>query len=130
MRSSRSLAIATAVVFGISTIFSVVASLLRDASSLPIIVGEMDGVLAFVLVVMAMVLWSALSVEHRSCRNRMASLALVLHPARLVCSAGSAGLSVELDVPAAGAPKCRKWQLLLRAKLDASKKTLALCVTM
>lgn len=57
MRSSRSLAIATAVVFGISTIFSVVASLLRDASSLPIIVGEMDGVLAFVLVVMAMVLW-------------------------------------------------------------------------
>ena len=57
MRSNRSLAIATAIVFGISTIFPVVASLLRDASSLPRIVGVMDGVLAFVLVVMAMVLW-------------------------------------------------------------------------
>jgi len=58
MRSSRSLAIATAVVFCISTIFPVVASLVRDAGSLPRIVGVTDGVLAFVLVVMAMVLWS------------------------------------------------------------------------
>ena len=57
MRSSRSLAIATAVVFVISTIFPVVASLVPDASSLPKIVGVTDGVLAFVLVVMAMVLW-------------------------------------------------------------------------
>ena len=57
MRSNRSLAIATAIVFGISTIFPVVASLVRDASSLPRIVGVMDGVPAFVLVVMAMVLW-------------------------------------------------------------------------
>jgi hypothetical protein len=57
MRSNRSLAIATAVVFGISTIFPIVASLLQDASSLPRVVGVTDGVLAFVLVVMTMTLW-------------------------------------------------------------------------
>ena len=58
MRSVRSLAIATAVVFCVSTIFPVVASLVRDAGSLPRIVGVMDGVIAFVLVGMAMILWS------------------------------------------------------------------------
>jgi hypothetical protein len=58
MRSVRSLAIATAVVFCVSTIFPVVASLVRDAGSLPRIVGVMDGVIAFTLVGMAMILWS------------------------------------------------------------------------
>lgn len=58
MRSLRSLAIATAVVFCISTAFPVVAALLRDAAALPRIVGVMDGVLAFALVIMAMALWA------------------------------------------------------------------------
>ena len=58
MRSVRFLAIATAVVFCVSTIFPVVASLVRDAGSLPRIVGVMDGVIAFILVGMAMTLWS------------------------------------------------------------------------
>jgi len=56
MRSVRSIAIATPVVFCISTIFPVVASLVRDAGSLPRIVGVMDGVIAFILVGMAMIL--------------------------------------------------------------------------
>ena len=58
MRSLRSLAIATAVVFSVSTVFPVVASLSRDADSLPRVVGVMDGILAFILVGMAMILWA------------------------------------------------------------------------
>jgi hypothetical protein len=58
MRSLRSLAIATAIVFCVSTVFPVVASLSRDAGSLPRIVGVIDGILAFILVGMAMVLWA------------------------------------------------------------------------
>ena len=58
MRSLRSLAIATAVVFCVSTVFPAVASLSRDADSLPRVVGVMDGILAFILVGMAMVLWA------------------------------------------------------------------------
>ena len=47
-----------------------------------------------------------------------------------LCRPGSTRLSIELDVPAAGAPICREWELLLRAKLDAPKKALALRLTM
>jgi hypothetical protein len=57
MRSSRSLAIATAAVFCVSTMFPVVAALYGDARSLPRIVGVIDVILAFALVGMAMVLW-------------------------------------------------------------------------
>lgn len=56
MRSVRSLAIATAVVFCISTVFPVVAAVLPHPAALPRVVGVVDGVLAFTLVVMAMIL--------------------------------------------------------------------------
>lgn len=58
MRSVRSLAIATAVVFCVSTIFPVTAALSRNAGSLPRIVGLMDVVVVFILVGMAMALWA------------------------------------------------------------------------
>ena len=58
MRSTRSLAIATAIMFCASTLFPVVAALSRDAASLPGIVGVMDGILAFALVFMAMLLYA------------------------------------------------------------------------
>jgi hypothetical protein len=58
MRSSRSLAIATAAVFWVSTIFPVVAALYGDARSLPRIVGVIDVILAFALVGMVMVLYA------------------------------------------------------------------------
>jgi hypothetical protein len=58
MRSVRFLAIATAIVFCVSTIFPIVAALSRAAGALPRIVGVMDGVLAFILVGMAMLLWA------------------------------------------------------------------------
>lgn len=56
MWSDRSLAIATAVMFGISTVFPVVAALSSNAAALPRIVGVADGILAFALVILAMVL--------------------------------------------------------------------------
>ena len=56
MWSDRSLAIATAVMFGISTVFPVVAALSSDAAALPRIVGVADGILAFALVILAMIL--------------------------------------------------------------------------
>lgn len=56
MWSDRSLAIATAVMFGVSTAFPVVAALSSDAAALPGIVGIADGILAFALVILAMVL--------------------------------------------------------------------------
>ena len=56
MWSDRSLAIATAVMFGISTVFPVVAALSGDAAALPRIVGVADGILAFALVILAMIL--------------------------------------------------------------------------
>ena len=58
MRSVRSLAIATAVVFCISSVFPVLAALSRDAAALPRIVGVMDVLLAFALVIMAMTLYA------------------------------------------------------------------------
>jgi hypothetical protein len=45
-------------VFCVSTIFPVVAALVRDASLLPRVVGVIDGILAFTLVAMAMVLYA------------------------------------------------------------------------
>ena len=57
MRSVRFLAIATAVVFCVSTAFPVVAALSK-ADGLPRIVGVVDVILAFVLVIMAMVLYA------------------------------------------------------------------------
>ena len=56
MRSLRSLAIATAVVFCISTVFPVIAALSRNTAAWPRIWGVLDGILAFVLVTMAIVL--------------------------------------------------------------------------
>ena len=58
MRSARFLAIATAVVFCISTIFPVAAALHGNASSLPKIVGVIDVIVAFTLVGMAIVLYA------------------------------------------------------------------------
>lgn len=57
MRSARSLAIATAVMFCASTGFPLVAALSRDAAALPGWVGAIDGIVAFALVIMAMVLY-------------------------------------------------------------------------
>lgn len=56
MRSDRSLAIATAVVFAISTAFPIAAALSKNASALPRMIGITDGILAFILVTMTMVL--------------------------------------------------------------------------
>jgi hypothetical protein len=56
IRPNRFLAIATAVVFCISTVFPVVAAL-GGAAALPRAVGIADGILAFVLVFMAMALF-------------------------------------------------------------------------
>ena len=56
MLSDRSLAIATAIMFCVSTAFPVVAALSHDAASFPGAVGVLDGIIAFALVIMAMVL--------------------------------------------------------------------------
>ncbi len=54
--SDRSLAIATAIMFCVSTVFPVVAALARDAAAFPRAVGVLDGIIAFALVIMAMIL--------------------------------------------------------------------------
>jgi hypothetical protein len=58
MRSNRTLAIATAAMFCISTVFPMVAALLGDPAALPRIVGVTDVVVAFALVIMAMTLYA------------------------------------------------------------------------
>jgi hypothetical protein len=54
--SDRSLAIATAVMFCVSTAFPVVAAVYPNAQGLPRAVGVLDGIIAFALVILAMVL--------------------------------------------------------------------------
>lgn len=56
MRSDRSLAIATAAMFCVSTVFPVVAALSPDTAALPRTIGVLDGIVAFALVIMAMIL--------------------------------------------------------------------------
>jgi hypothetical protein len=55
MLSDRSLAIATAVMFCVSTAFPVVAAVYPNAE-LPRVVGVLDGIIAFSVVILAMVL--------------------------------------------------------------------------
>jgi hypothetical protein len=56
MKSDRSLAIATAVMFCVSTVFPVIAAIFPDVAALSSTVGVLDGILAFALVILAMVL--------------------------------------------------------------------------
>jgi len=56
MNSDRSLAIATAVMFCVSTAFPVIAAIFPDVAALSSTVGVLDGILAFALVILAMVL--------------------------------------------------------------------------
>jgi FtsH-binding integral membrane protein len=56
MNSDRPLAIATAIMFCVSTVFPVVAAIFPDVAALSSTVGVLDGILAFALVILAMVL--------------------------------------------------------------------------
>ena len=56
MNSDRSLAIATAVMFCVSTAFPVIAAIFPDVATVSSTVGVLDGILAFALVILAMVL--------------------------------------------------------------------------
>ena len=56
MLSDRSLAIATAVMFCVSTLFPLTAAVYPNAEGLPRVVGVLDGIIAFAVVIMAMVL--------------------------------------------------------------------------
>jgi uncharacterized membrane protein YidH (DUF202 family) len=77
----RSLAIATAVAFVISSVFPVVAGLSRNTSSFPKIWGELDVGLAFVLAVMvfAVMALSRNSVDKRAEESTYRAYRVLLH---------------------------------------------------
>ena len=56
MLTDRSLAIATAVMFCVSTVFPLAAAVYPNAEGLTRAIGVLDGIIAFALVIMAMVL--------------------------------------------------------------------------
>ena len=58
MLSDRSLAIATAVMFCVSTVFPLTAAVYPNPQGLPRVIGVLDGIIAFALVILAMILYA------------------------------------------------------------------------